>query len=149
MKAADIVESLWQDLSSEKFCIDSFADTLRAYFGYDGNGLSSSDIIKALNSDDNASWRDIAWACRECFVSFDSEKEESIECFVVYVAMTCLWADAIQRRQSQWDCSFDYVLKLAVLNLKKGDPYWRIRWFGFLFHRNTIGNLVEPTGDSG
>ncbi|MES2790552.1 MAG: hypothetical protein V4719_13150 [Planctomycetota bacterium] len=136
MSTVEIVNALWEELFPDEFCLDSFAETLRSHFGLDGEGLSSEDIVKALKSEQNAPWRDIGWACRECFLAFDHEKEESTEFFVAYVAMTCLWANAIGHGQSNWDSSFDDILRLAFLNMNTGSPYWRIRWFGFLFQWN-------------
>lgn len=132
----DIVTRIWSELSDKPFEEYSFAESLRSYFGHDGEKLTTEDVTKGLRAEEAVPWRDLGWACRESFLGFDPEAEESDERYLIYVAMTCLLADAIAKSDLEWDSSSDFLIKLTYLNLAKGTAHSRRHWFRYLFRTN-------------
>jgi hypothetical protein len=128
----DLIAPLWNALLADTFDSDHLTQCIMLGLGHDGNGLSSKVIMEALYSNETCPWRDIGWACRESFSAFYRTRPEETERFFMYVALSCLWADAIAYKQLEWDGSFDEILRFACVNISTGNYSFRVRWFGYL-----------------
>lgn len=128
-----VIAPLWSELFDENFDVDRFAQRILRELGHDGHRLSSKDIINALHFRKRCPWYDIGWGCRESFSGFYRSRAEATDSFVVYVAIACLWADAIAYKELEWDGSFDEILRFTRVNINTGSYCFRIRWFKYMF----------------
>jgi hypothetical protein len=131
--SAHVVGMLWSELRKDTPNYAYLSRRVLRELGHDGAGLSDDDIANAICARDGAYlWRDVGWACREAFLGYNRIERECVDSFIAYVAMSCLWSDAITRKHLEWDSSFDEIIRFAHVNISLGSSLFRIRWFGYM-----------------